>query len=150
MAYGDDRDAGVNERRRPHSSSALTTPWAARSGWNSDALASKYASIGAVMVEMVVAQVGERGGIEAKPLDTGLRQARGTTPPSTAPCFPLARASAMIRCNTGASGVVRSPSGCRQQWWGARAHRRMSASRCVTVVLPLVPVTPTVTSAFAG
>ena len=56
-------------RRRPHSSSALTTPWAARSRLEQRRFGVVVGLHGAVMIKVVVAQVGERGCIETEPLN---------------------------------------------------------------------------------
>ncbi len=68
--------------------------------------------------------------------------ARAAPPPS--------RASAMMRWSTGASGVVRSPCRVPITVVAKPPASSTEASMWVTVVLPLVPVTPTVANERAG
>jgi len=75
---------------------------------NNDALAAKYASHGAVVVEMVVAEIGEDGGIEEDAVHPPLGEGVGTTPPWPPQVAPDRRASSRIFWTTGASGVVRN------------------------------------------
>jgi hypothetical protein len=63
---------------------------------------------------------------------------------------PESRASARRRWSTGDSGVVLAPSSVPMTVVGHLWAWKIDASRWVTVVLPLVPVTPTVTSDRAG
>ena len=63
---------------------------------------------------------------------------------------PPSRCSASRRWSTGASGVVRAPSSVPITPVGMPARSRIDPTNAVTVVLPLVPVTPTMVNERDG
>ncbi len=104
---------------------------------------------GAVMVEVIAAQVGEGRHVEHDAVHPVLFQPVGRHLHGHRP-VPSARRSARWAWSTGASGVVRSPSNVPITPVGVPAWLRIERTRWVTVVLPLVPVTPTMVMAREG
>ena len=64
--------------------------------------------------------------------------------------FWRSRTPASTRCTSVASGVVRVPDSVPMTLVGRPAALSRSPSSCVTVVLPFVPVTPTIKRSRAG
>ena len=106
---------------------------------------------GAVIVQVIAGQVGERGGRDAHPIEAVLVAGRGSTPRWPGAATPCPARSASVRCRLTGSGVVRLPALPQRRRGNAeRAERRGGHGRALsrsgarnqtTEVLPLVPVT---------
>ncbi len=134
---------------RPHGSSTLTTAALADAGSNSRALAAKYSSMvwwwsrwsRLRLVNAATSKTMPSTRCWASPCeDTSMATAR----------IPSARRPASWAWSTGASGVVRAPSSVPITPLGTPAWARTERTSWVTVVFPLVPVTPTMVMARAG
>ena len=113
-----------------------------------------------VEVEVVAAEVGEDGDVEDDAVDPAHAPARGWRPPSRRRPPTRSLIIANRPCRSGASGVVSAvlivlavdagADGADRRPTGTPARcRALSASR-VVVVLPWVPVTPSIRSDRAG
>ena len=143
------RPPSRSRSRAPHGSSANTTACRQRSGAKSGAFASKYASIVPWWSRWSRLRLVNAATSKTIPStrccvraweDTSMATAR--RPPATIP--------ASVRCRSGASGVVRAPPSVPTTPVVRPSASRTDRTSCVTVVLPLVPVTATDSSARAG
>ena len=135
--------------RRPQGSSTLTTADRARDGSNSRALAAKYSSI-----EPWWSRWSRLRLVKATTSNTMAStrcwvMAWDDTSMATA-ARPASRNSARRRWRSGDSGVVRSPASVPITPVATPAWSRTAWTRWVTVVFPLVPVTPTMRRSRQG
>ena len=148
--YGSHGTCTRSTSMRPHSSSTLITACAQRSRVNSDAFASKYSSI--VRWKSRWSRLRFVNTADAEPCavhamlrervrrdlhrDRSQRPRRASMPSSC--------------CSSVASGVVRAPVSVPMTAAGRPAASSTDRSRCVVVVLPFVPVTPTTSRSRDG
>ena len=95
---------------------------------------------------MVTPEVGEHRHREAGAVDPVHARGRARRPPWPRPACPRRPARPGAACSSGASGVVNEPVSVPITPVGQPARSRIAASRWVVVVLPFVPVTPTIVS----
>ena len=141
--------ATVSASNRPCTSSTFTTPRSLSDESNSSALAAKYRSTVPWRSRWSRPRLVNAATSKWAPATRSITRACDDTSITTA-STPSSRQRASWRCSTGASGVVCRPDSVPSTSTRRPVDRNTSPTSCDVVVLPLVPVTPTISSASHG